>query len=60
MIKRMKALCTECQEVSECEVLGQVSVRVEGTSLTARMDEDARRSKCTFRCPKCGSIFSHR
>lgn len=60
MTKRLKAQCTECQELSECEVLSQVSVRVESTSLKAQMDPNSQRSKCTFRCPKCGSIFTHR
>jgi hypothetical protein len=60
MVKRMKAHCTECQEVSECEVLGEASVRPEGTSLATRMDQGGKRSKFTLRCPKCGSIFTHR
>jgi uncharacterized Zn finger protein len=60
MVKRSKAQCPQCQEMSECEVLSEVSVRSESTSLTAVTDPNARQSKSTFRCPKCGSIFTRR
>ncbi len=60
MLKRLKAQCSECQELSECEVLKEVSAPTSGGSLSEQLGHGAARQKRTFRCPKCGAIFTNR